>query len=293
MGILEGKNIIITGSGRGIGKSIAIAFAKEGANIGITARSEDQLQSTKKEIENLSKGVKVMLKTADVANYEEIAEAFKFFNEELGYFNGVVANAGFSWMGSTHDFDIDKFKQVFDVNVLGVFYTFKAAYPYLKLDDKNNKARFVITGSAAYPTSVPRFTAYAASKYATVGMQRAMAMEYKKENLTINQVLPTMVDTRLARGRKAGDGNKPENVLNPWDLDDIYVFFMSDGANRSNDLLIFTNDLFKSLKMLENAPEGKSGSWDNFKDYLAENESKTYANVKKLGKLIDFIIERK
>ena len=77
MGILNGKNIVITGSGRGIGKSVALALAKEGANIGLVARSEDQLQLTKKEIEDLGKGVKVIFQTADVSNYREIDDAFK------------------------------------------------------------------------------------------------------------------------------------------------------------------------------------------------------------------------
>ncbi|GAH86523.1 unnamed protein product, partial [marine sediment metagenome] len=80
---------------------------------------------------------------------------------------------------NTHEFDNERFANIINVNVLGVFYTFKAAYPYLKKDDKNEKARFVITGSAAYPMGMPKFTAYVAAKYAVVGIQSVLVAEYK------------------------------------------------------------------------------------------------------------------
>ncbi|MBY9012668.1 MAG: SDR family NAD(P)-dependent oxidoreductase [Candidatus Lokiarchaeota archaeon] len=291
MKILNGKTIIITGSGRGIGKSIAIAFAKEGANVGLVARTIDELNEVKHEIIGLDTGVKVSVKTADVTKYDEIESAFKTFYEDLGEFNGVIANAGYSRMWDSHDFDSNKFSEIININVSGVFYTFKAAFPYLKKDDKKEKARFIITGSAAFTNPMPKFAAYTASKYAVVGLQRSLAIEYKKENINFNMILPTMVDTRLARGRKAGDGNKPPNVMNPQELNDYYTFLMSEDANRLDNALIFTNDFDEVKSFLLKAPSGKNESWDVFKEYLEENAPNTFANVKKLGKLVDFIIK--
>ena len=288
--LLKDKNIVITGAGRGIGKNIAIAFAKEGANLGLISRTLEELEQTKKEIEELSLNGKVIIKSTDITNYEDVAEAFKLFNEELGLINGVIANAGASRMGSTHEFDNDRFLNIVNVNILGVYHTFKACYPYLKKDDKNGKARFLITGSAAFPNAMPKFAAYTATKYATVGLQRSMALEYKKENITFNQILPTMVDTRLSRGRKTGDGNKSDSVMNPWDLNDYYLFFMSDLSNRVNDKLIYTTDFQEIKSIISKAPSDKTESWDVFKDYLMEKSPKIYENVKKLGKLVDFVI---
>ncbi len=288
--LLKGKNIVITGSGRGIGKTIAIACAKEGANIGLTSRTLEELNDTKKEIEDLGISLKVVVKTSDITKYEEVEEVFKTFYDELGLLNGVVANAGYSRMWVSHEFDPEKFSQIIDVNVSGVFYTFKAAYPYMKRDDKNDKARFVITGSAAYTNPMPKFAAYTASKYAVVGLQKSLALEYKKENINFNTILPTMVDTRMARGRKAGDGNKPDNVMNPWDLNPMYLFLMSDDANRVDDRLIFTSDFQKIKNFLAEAPSGRKENWEVFKEYLKEKSPKIFENVKKLGKLVDFII---
>lgn len=290
--LLKGKNIVITGSGRGIGRAIAIACAKEGANIGLTSRTIEELNKTKKEIEELGTDVKVIVKTADITKYEEVTEAFKKFYEDLGALNGVIANAGYSRMWTTHEFKNEKFSEILNVNVLGVFFTFKAAYSYMKKDDKNDKARYIITGSSAYPIATPKLAAYGASKYAVVGLQRSLALEYKKENINFNMILPTQVDTRLSRGRKAGDGNKPDNVLNPSELNDYYLFLLSDTANRIDDALIFTNDFQNLKKLLLEAPPEKSENWEAFRDYLEEKAPKIYENVKNLGKFVDFIITR-
>lgn len=290
--LLKGKNIVITGAGRGIGKAIAIACAKEGANVGLISRTIDELNATKKEIEDLETGVKVVVIKADITKFQEVIEAFMTFHDELGVFNGVIANAGYSRMWTTHEFINEKFAEILNVNVLGVFYTFKAAYPYMKKNDKNNKARFIITGSEAYPNAPSKLTAMVASKYAVVGMQKAMAAEYKRENINFNMVLPTQVDTRLLRGKKAGDGNKPDHVLNPWDLNDFYLFLLSEEANRVDNVLMFTWDFNEVKKLLVEAPSGKKENWEVFKDYLEERAPKIYENVKKLGNAVDFIISR-
>ncbi len=288
--LLKGKTLVITGSGRGIGKSVAIACAKEGANIGLTARTLDELNEVKDEILKLGTDVRVSVKTADVTKYEEIEGAFKAFHEELGEINGVIANAGYSRMWNSHEFDSNKFTEIMTINVSGVFYAFKAAYPYLKKDDKNNKSRFIITGSGAFTTPMPKLAAYTASKYAVVGLQNALALEYKKENINFNMVLPTQVDTRMLRGRNAGDGNKPPNVMNAQELNDYYLFLLSDKANKTDNALIFTNDFGEIRNLLSKAPPVNRENWEVFKPYLEENSPKIYSNVRKLGKLVEFII---
>jgi len=290
--LLKGKNIVITGSGRGIGRAIAMAFAKEGANIGLTSRTLEQLNNVKKEIETIGTGVKVVVKNADITKYEEVEKIFKEFHEKLGLLHGVVANAGASWMASAHEVPLEKFAMVINTNILGVFHTFKAAYPYLKKDDKNNKARFIITGSAVYPNVMGRFSSYTASKYGVVGLQKELAMEYKRENINVNMILPTQVDTKLLRGRRAKDGNKPPGVLDPEELNDYYLFLMSDYANRMTDELIYPSYFEATRKFIAEASEDKKRNWERFQDYLKEESPRIYENVKNLGDLMDFILSR-
>jgi 3-oxoacyl-[acyl-carrier protein] reductase len=287
--ILKGKNVIITGAGRGIGKSVAIACAREGANVGLIARTIEELNEVKNTIINLGTNVKVAVKNADVSKYEEVEKVFKEFSEELGLFNGVIANAGYSRMSNTHEFDPALFSQIINVNILGVFNTFKAAYPLLKKDDKNSKARFIITGSAAYPTSPSKFAAYNASKYAVVGLQKSLVGEYKKENINFNQILPTMVDTRLLRGKKVGDGNKPPGVLDPSDLNDYYLFLLSDEANKVNDELIYSSDIQEVRKLISEATSENKLNWETFSKYVEVKAPKVYNNIKRLGKFVEFL----
>jgi len=283
--LLEGKNIIITGSGRGIGRHVAIACAKEGANVGITSRTIEELNQTKEMILEARSDAKVIIKTADITKFNEVEKIFNEFADELGPLNGVIANAGASKRGPSHEFDSEVFSLIMNVNVLG----FKAAYPHLKKDDKKDKARFIITGSAAYPNAMPQFAAYTASKYAVVGLMKEFALEYKRENITFNMILPTMVDTRLLRGRKAGDGSKPDNVMNPWELNDYYIFLLTKNANRMNNELIYPGEIQAALKVINNAPEDAKEEW---KSYLEQNASKIYENVKKQGKIIEFLLKR-
>jgi len=290
--LLKGQNIVITGSGRGIGRAVALACAKEGANIGLTSRTLEQLNNVKKEIESLGTNIKVIVRTADITSYSVVDKIFKEFHDELGLLNGIVANAGRSWRARAHEAPPDKFEDVIKANIIGVFYTFRAAYPFLKKDDKNNKARFLITGSAVYPSVMGGFSSYTASKYGVVGLQRELATEYKRENILVNMVLPMQVDTKMLRGRRAGDGDKAPGVLDPEDLNDYYLYLLSDRANRVNDELIYPSS-FEAMKIIiKKAPTEKIENWETFKMYLETISPNLYNDVKKYGKLGEFILNR-
>jgi 3-oxoacyl-[acyl-carrier protein] reductase len=290
--ILKEKNIIITGAGRGIGRAVAIACAKEGANLGLTSRTLEQLSAVKEEVEGLGVDVKCLIKTADITKLPEVLETFMTFHGELGQFNGVIANAGASWKASAHEVPPEKFEMVINTNILGVFYTFRAAYPYLKKDDKNDKARFIITGSAVYPSVMGGFSSYTASKYGVVGLQRELATEYKRENISVNMILPIKVDTKMLRGRRAGDGNKAPGVLDPEDLIDYYLFVLSDEANRVNDELIYPSP-FEAMKMIiKESSKEKRENWETFKEYLRGKSPNLLESVKKPGKLAEFVLNR-
>ncbi|MEJ2250141.1 MAG: SDR family NAD(P)-dependent oxidoreductase [Candidatus Lokiarchaeota archaeon] len=290
--LLKDKNIVITGSGRGIGKSIALASAKEGANIGLTSRSLSELEQVKNKIKKINPNLKVSIKVGDVTKYSELKEVFDFFHKELGNFNGVIANAGASGRYDTDQFTSEKFSLILDVNILGVFHTFKAAYPYFEVKNKKDKARFIITGSAAYPTAMPKLAAYTASKYGVVGFQKALAMEYRKENINFTMVLPTMVDTRLLRGEKAGTGETPPGVMTSQELDDYYLFLLSKKANRVNDELIYTLRFEQLKPIIRETVKDKKESWDIFGEYLKENNPSIYDNVKSHHRLVEFFLHR-
>ena len=105
-------------------------------------------------------------------------------------------------------------------------------------------------------------------------------------------ILPIQVDTKLLRGRKAGDGNKHPGVLDPEDLIDYYLFTLSDQANKVNDELIYPSN-FEAMKMIiKETPEEQKQDWGKFKEFLNEKSPNLHNNIKKLGKLGEFIFNR-
>ncbi|MFX1395008.1 MAG: SDR family NAD(P)-dependent oxidoreductase [Promethearchaeota archaeon] len=276
-----------------MGRHIAIACAKEGANLGLAARTLEQLDTTKKMIDDLQiEGVKAIVHTADVTKFEELEEAFKAFHEKLGLFNGVLANAGITRRAITHEVTTERFLKVLMINVVGVYHTFKAAYPYLNKNNRKDRARFIITGSQAYRTPLPLFASYSASKYAVVGLQKAIALEYRLENITFNQICPQFVDTRITRGDNAENGHRPEDYLDPWDLNDYYLFYLSEASNKVNNEFVFTEDFEEVKKIIKEASEEKRADWSSFKGYLEETSKRLYNDVKKNRRFIEFLLTR-
>ena len=100
------------------------------------------------------------------------------------------------------------------------------------------------------------------------------------------------VDTKLLRGRKAGDGNKPPGVLDPEDLIDYYLFALSDQANKLTDELIYPSN-FEAIKMIiKGTPEEHKQDWDKFKEFLNEKSPNLHNSIKKSGGLGEFIFNR-
>jgi NAD(P)-dependent dehydrogenase (short-subunit alcohol dehydrogenase family) len=290
--ILKNKNIVVTGSGRGIGKAVALNCAREGANIGLTARTVKELYNVRDEIEKLNLGVKISVHDGDITDFAKVQTIFKNFNEELGPLNGVVANAGWRDSQPSLKYDLNTFRKILDVNIMGVYHTFRASFPHLKLDNKKDKARFIVTGSMHFLYAAPLYLPYTIAKYGVVGLISSLSNEFARDNITFNMVLPKRVDTFLTRGENAGDENKPPGFLDPSDISDYYIFLLSEMANKYNFKLLNTFD-FETVKKIrrESSPDKKT----DLKTFLGELESKNekvYRNVKEFSLFIEFLLNR-
>lgn len=101
-----------------------------------------------------------------------------------------------------------------------------------------------------------------------------------------------MVDTRITRGTAAENGQKPKGYLDAWDLNDYYLFFLSEVSNRVNNEFIFTEDFEPVKKIIKEAPEEKKEDWDTFKAYFKETSSKIYKRVKNHQRLMKFFFSQ-
>jgi len=214
---IKGKNAIITGAGRGIGYAVAIALANEGVNVGLIARSKEQLEKVVKEVEAL--GVKAAYAVADVSKNEEVIKATEFLTNELGAIDILINNAGIAKFGNFMDLEIDEWEKIIQVNLMGVYYVTRAVLPRM-IDQKSGD--IINISSSAGQKGAPITSAYSASKFGVLGITESLAMEVRKHNIRVTALTPSTVATDLAIDNNLTDGN-PDKVMQPEDIAEFIV----------------------------------------------------------------------
>jgi 3-oxoacyl-[acyl-carrier protein] reductase len=214
---LQGKNVIITGAGKGIGRAIAIALAKEGVNVGLLARSEDSLKAVAKEVE--AEGVKAVIATADVSVCEDVTKAIETLKEGLGSIDILVNNAGIGKFGKFLDLDVTEWEEVIRVNLLGVYYATRAALPGMI---EQQSGDIINISSTAGQKGAPLTSAYSASKFGVLGLTESLAMEVRKHNIRVTALTPSTVATDMAMDLGLTDGN-PDKVMQAEDIAEFVV----------------------------------------------------------------------
>ncbi|MGB3784006.1 MAG: 3-ketoacyl-ACP reductase [Priestia megaterium] len=214
---LKGKVALITGAGKGIGRSTAIELAKEGVNIGLIARTEADLKAVASELEAFD--VQVAYATADVSSMEEVNAAVEHLHTKLGATDILINNAGIGKFGSFLELDPDEWKQIIDVNLMGVYYVTRAILPQLI---EKNGGDIINISSTAGQKGAPVTSAYSASKFGVLGLTESLALEVRKHNIRVTALTPSTVATELAYKENLTDGN-PDKVMQPEDLAEIMV----------------------------------------------------------------------
>ena len=208
MGRFDGKVAFITGAARGQGRSHAVRFAQEGADIiavdlcaqidsvSYPLATPDDLAETVAQVEALDR--RIVSRTADVRDHAALAEAFGVGLAELGRVDFVLANAGIIAIGLEDPDPVQGFKDVLDTNLTGVWNTVRVALPTLI---QQRGGCVVLTSSTAGLKGIGGPTgggqAYTASKHALVGLMRNFAINYAKHNIRVNTVHPTAVATPM------------------------------------------------------------------------------------------------
>ncbi|WP_078434145.1 3-ketoacyl-ACP reductase [Metabacillus halosaccharovorans] len=214
---LKGKVALVTGAGKGIGRATAIALAHEGVNVGLLARTEQDLVEVAKEIEAL--GVKAAYATADVSSIEEVNAAVEKLKTSLGPVDILINNAGIGKFGKFLELEPEEWKKIIDINLIGVYYVTRAVLP--QLIDKNG-GDIINISSTAGQKGAPVTSAYSASKFGLLGLTESLALEVRKHNIRVTALTPSTVATELAYKENLTDGN-PEKVMQPEDLAEYMV----------------------------------------------------------------------
>lgn len=209
---LKGKNALVTGGGRGLGKAVAVALANEGVNVGITGRNEESLKTTVAELEKL--GVKAAYSVFDVEEMTQVEQGVASIASQLGSIDILINNAGVGDFGSFEEMPVETWEKVMKVNLFGVYYVAKAALPYLK---QNKEGDIVNVASTAGLKGAPNMSAYCASKAAVISLSQSLMAELRKFNIRVITLTPSTIATDMSIEGGLTDGN-PEKVLQPEDF---------------------------------------------------------------------------
>lgn len=214
---LKGKNAVITGAGRGIGRATAIALAKEGVNLGLIGLTMSNLEKLTSELEQYD--ITISAATADVSDLEAVTHAVEHIKSELGSIDILVNNAGIAKFGGFLDLSPEEWENIIRVNLMGVYNVTRAVLPDML---EKNSGDIVNISSTAGQKGAPVTSAYSASKFAVLGLTESLMLEVRKKNIRVTALTPSTVATDLAVETNLISGN-PENVMQPEDLAELLV----------------------------------------------------------------------
>ena len=189
---LATKVAVVTGGGRGIGRSIALAFANEGADVCVTARSKDEIDTVAAEIEQT--GRKGIAEVCDVTDRRQVGRAIESTVSQLGSIDILVNNAGGGRERTiVGDDDPAVWADVIEVNLLGTYFTSRAALPHLK----DRGGTIINVGSGMGHQARSGNSSYNAAKAGVWMFTRCLAMEVWEDGVTVNELIPGPVHTEL------------------------------------------------------------------------------------------------
>jgi 3-oxoacyl-[acyl-carrier protein] reductase len=193
---LEHRTAVVTGGTRGIGLAIAQALADAGASVAICGRKQSDVDKIARELSERTKG-RVVGRATDVSDSGQVADFFRFVDDQLGGLDILVNNAGVGTFRATADLSIEDWRRVIDTNLSGVFYCCREALPRMK----NRGGGYIINlSSLAGKNPFLTGAAYNASKFGLNGFSEAMMLDHRYDDIRVSYIMPGSVDTEFGSG---------------------------------------------------------------------------------------------
>lgn len=231
---LKEKKIIVTGGSRGIGKDIALAFAKLGATLVITGRNKNALSDAVQELQQYSPNCSFI-----AVDMQKVADIYKMIDEAVTLMGGVdvvVNNAGVNIPKDAIEVTEEEWDSIIDTNLKGSFFCSQRAGKYM-IPQKQGKIINIVSQMAF--VGYFKRAAYCSSKGGAVQLTKALAVEWAQHNIKVNAVAPTFIETEFT-ANMFKDNDFYQDVLNriplgklaqPSDVTGAVIFLASDMAN--------------------------------------------------------------
>jgi NAD(P)-dependent dehydrogenase (short-subunit alcohol dehydrogenase family) len=231
---LEGKVILVTGAGSGIGEACAKRIAAGGARVAVVDRDKAAAERVAEEI--ASSGGEAVAVVADVAEEDSVAAMIKAVVDRFGHLDGAVNNAGVSGAFSTvADYSLDDWRHVMRVNLDGVFLCVREEIRAMR---GNGGGAIVNMASVLAAAAYPEQAAYVTSKHALIGLTRTAALDHAGDGIRVNAVGPAFILTPLAEKTmdpEAVAAMAPQHLLNRWgrpeEVAEMTAWLLSDASS--------------------------------------------------------------
>ena len=241
MGVLDNKVAVVTGVGSGIGKAISMAFADEGASLGVGDINEDLLSKTTNDLKNKSTNITSI--TTDVSSEDQVKELIDETVRAYGKLDIIVNNVSVAIGGyPITDMSNEDWQKIIGINFSSVFYGCKHSIPYLK---KNNGGSIINIASVQAHNPLPGWAAYAGIKGGVISMTRNIASEFGPFNIRANTISPGTIATEMVNQvvEEDGTGTLMDDFIlmhpigrigKPSEIAATAVFLASDGGAFAN-----------------------------------------------------------
>ena len=238
--VLSGRRAVVTGAGRGIGRSIALALAQAGADVAVTARTQGEIEQLAAEIRAM--GRQSLAVPCDVTDSEQVKHMASTLIDGLGGVDILVNNAGNAGSHKFLNHPDELWYRMLSINLTSVYYVTKAFVPRLI---EHRWGRIITIASMASRVGGSYIAAYTAAKHGVLGLTRALAVELLPYNITVNAICPGYVNTPMtdasvsniaartgmseAQAREALEKSSPQKRLfEPEEIAAVAVFLAQD-----------------------------------------------------------------
>lgn len=240
MSNLKGKVIIVTGAAMGLGLAASEVLASKGADVVLVDYNEEALGTAITDLENKFPDSQFLTVTADVSDEAAVKNYVQKTVEKFGKVDGLYNNAGIEGKQAPMvDYDLEVFKKVIDINLLGVYFGMKYVIPEMK---KNSGGKIVNVASVGGIRGVLNQTPYVATKHAVAGMTKNAAVEYGRDNILTNAIAPGAILTPMVEEAfRQVNPNDPQAALDEYaarnptrklgkaeDIGNLVAFLLSD-----------------------------------------------------------------
>lgn len=207
MQFIRGRKALVTGAASGIGRALALALAREGADLFLVDRDEARLHATAREAQVM--GVRVLTRVCDLAHPVEISACVDAILSSWGTLNILINNAGVAYTGATHDMTAAQWDRLIAVNLLAPIQFVRELLPTLCAEDE---AHILNVSSVFGLVPLREGAAYQTSQFALVGLSAALRAEYGPD-IGVTALCPGLVDTRLLATFTTGGSERRHRIL--------------------------------------------------------------------------------